>query len=67
MTPFTLMTLTEDRTELSSPASRARAEQAFYERHANDAKLFGWLPRSAAWPLAVEFVLAVVGIAIFLR
>jgi hypothetical protein len=59
--------LSDGRPELSSPEARARAEQAFYERHANDSKLFGWLPRSAAWPLAVEFALAVVGIAIFLR
>jgi hypothetical protein len=67
MTPFTILPINGDRTELSSPASRAQAEQAFYERHANDTKWFGWLPRSAAWPLAVEFALAVVGIAIFLR
>ena len=67
MTPFAMLSLNEAAPELSSPASRARAEQAFYERHANDGKLFGWLPRSAAWPLAVEFALAMVGIALFLR
>ena len=67
MTPFAMLSFNEARPEMSSPASRARAEQAFYERHANDAKLFGWLPRSAAWPLAVECALAMVGIALFLR
>jgi len=67
MTPFAPMPSPIPSPTHPGPVEQARLEQAFYERHANEEGVLGGLPRAALLPLAAQLVLAVIGVAVFLR